>query len=228
MSPQSLVETLSGDVGLQEDDTVPASSENPEDNEEQHGAPSPSVGKYIGSPFWATLTNEVQALRDALEEDPSDGEHSPTSPVSAPAIGASADHDLLICPPASVYVMPGALLDPPPAILKQLNDIFLKNVDPVFKVLHRPTVQRFLAGDSYLGHRPDSPPNRALSATMWFAAVTTIRDAECIARFRMSRADLLQLYRRHVDVAMAQVSKPMHFGSRSISYAICNEAQTSI
>ncbi|KAK4507397.1 hypothetical protein PRZ48_001132 [Zasmidium cellare] len=202
---ESLVESLNGEVGAQEEEIPKAvPSENPQHPQEQHDAPSPSVGKYMGSPFWATLVNEVQALRDALEEDPSDAEPPLVQPVPAPTTEASTEHDILICPPASIAVMPGALLDPPPAIMKQLDEIFLKNVDPVFKVLHRPTVERFLEGESYLSHPPDAPPNKALRATMWFAAVTTISDAECFARFRFSRNDLLQLYRRHVDVALAQ------------------------
>lgn len=186
------------------------SSDKPETPKEQREAPSPSVEKYI--PFWATLFNEVQALRDALEDDTSDAEPPLVHPVAAPTTEASSEHDLLICPPASICVMPGALPDPPAAILKQLDEIFLKNVDPVFKVLHRPTVERFLNGDSYLGHEPDAPPNRALRATMWFAAVTTISDAECFARFHLSRSELLHLYRRHVDVAMAQVSTDVFLG----------------
>ncbi|KAF2161749.1 hypothetical protein M409DRAFT_27806 [Zasmidium cellare ATCC 36951] len=205
---ESLVESLSGEVGLQEEEDVPqaVSPDKPETPREQHDTPSPSVGKYMGSPFWATLVNEVQALRDALEEDPSDAEPAIVHPVPASTSTheGSIEHDLLICPPASISVMPGALLDPPPAVLKQLDEIFLKNVDPVFKVLHRPTVERLLQGDSYFGQAPDAPPNRALRATMWFAAVTTISDAECFARFRQSRNELLHLYRRHVDVAMAQ------------------------
>lgn len=192
---------------MQEEDVPDAvPSDIPETPKEHRDAPSPSVGKYMGSPFWATLFNEVQALRDALEDDPSDVEPPLIDSVSGPAAEASAEHDLLICPPASIHVMPGALPDPPPATLKQLDEIFMKNVDPVFKVLHRPTAERFLKGDSYLGHEPDAPPNRALRATMWFAAVTTISDAECFARFHQSRNDLLHLYRRQVDVAMAKVS----------------------
>ena len=80
---QSLVESLSGEVGLPEDEPA-APPEKPEATPEHHEASSPSVGKYIGSPFWATLSTEVQALRDALEEDPSDEEHSPTSPIVEP------------------------------------------------------------------------------------------------------------------------------------------------
>lgn len=198
---------MSGDTGLQEED-VSAHSQKPEAPKEEHAEPSPpNVGKFIGSPFWATLTNEVQALRDALEEDPSDDEQSPISPAQAPTNDAPTDHDILICPPASVYVVPGALEDPPPAMIKQLNDLFLKNADPVFKVLHRPSVERLIQGQSYLGHHADAPSNRALKVTMWFAAVTTIGEAECFARFRTSRLELLQLYRRYVDVALAQVSR---------------------
>lgn len=208
---ESLVETLSGEVGVPEGNQ--AAREDAITPPDSANAALPAVGKYIGSPFWANLTGEVQALRDALEEDGSDEEPSSASPTTAPertdstnvSERTSMDHDLLVCPPSSVYVMPGALPDPPLQMASELYSIFYNNVDKVFKILHVPTVKRFVNNnDAYMGYPPNSPPSKALKAAMWFGAVTTIRDSECFARFRMSKAELLHLYRRHVDVALTQ------------------------
>lgn len=197
---ESLVETLSSEVGMPEDESI-AERQAFEDSGK---AASPTTGKYIGNPFWSTLSNEVQALRDALLDDESDEEPPPDSPTTSTGM-APADHDLLVCPPGLVYVMPGALPEPPPRMASQLVDIFFDNVDPVFKVLHKPTVRRFLDHDQpYLGHNANSPPNRALKSAMWFVAICTLRDADCFARFGQTRSDLLHLYKRHCDVTLTQ------------------------
>ena len=197
---ESLVETLSGDPGLPEE-TSDSDHEPPVSTAEDY---SPAVGKYLGSSFWGTLVAEVQSLRDALEDEASDTETELTSPSSVP-FGNPSDFDLLICPPSSIYVMPGALAEPDSETALQLYDIYFENVDPVFKISHTPSLKRFLVnGNNYLGQDPSSPSNRALRAATWYAAVTTIRNDECGARFGTSRTALLSYYRRHVDVALAQ------------------------
>ena len=173
---ESLVESLSGEVGLQdgqhEDETSPSAK--PRDP----NAETPAVGKYMGSPFWLSLTTEVQALRDALQEDQAD-EEEPTSPTTSSS-GANAnangnDYDLIICPPGAIYVMPGALNEPSPQSAAQLYGAFLENVAPMFKAFHIPTLRPMLERDApYLGLDANAIPNRALKACFWFAAVTTM------------------------------------------------------
>ncbi|KXT14713.1 hypothetical protein AC579_6388 [Pseudocercospora musae] len=198
---ESLVESLSGEVGLVDKDAVTQ----PRAHHVVTSAPGSPVVEN-GSPFWSTLTNEVQALRDALEEDESDDEAA-SSPVaqngSERTNDCSLTHDLLICAPGAIYVIPGAIPEPPPLMADELYKVYLTNVDPVFKLLHRSTVEAFLFRDMpYFGRPADSPPNQALKAAMWFAAVTTLRDDECAARFSATRSDLLRLCRRHCDAAL--------------------------
>ncbi|KAM3415580.1 hypothetical protein BST61_g9101 [Cercospora zeina] len=205
---ESLVETLSGEVGMS--GTSPGDQEYDEVKATDPLAVSPAppaVSRFLGTPFWATLTNEVQGLRDALEED-DDSEQSPptqpTPPVARPADAASSA-DLLICLPGSIYVMPGALPEPSPDVESQLYNIFFTNIDPVFKLLHRPTLLPFLNfGNDYLGLNVQAPPNKVLKAAIWFASVTSLRDADCYERFGAARSDLLARFRRHCDVALAQ------------------------
>jgi len=211
---ETLVESLSGEVGVQAEDlggeaglpgdTPRKTSESPE----AESAASPSVGKYIGSTFWGSLATEVQALKDALEEDQQEDEAEPTSPTTMTS-GMNAptanDYDLLICPPNAIYVMPGALNEPSPQMQSILYGTFIQNVAPMFKIFHIPTLRAFLErGEPYLGQEPTSLANRAVKASLWYAAINTISDVECQARFGQPRADLKQQYRRAADVLLAQ------------------------
>lgn len=197
---ENLVESLSGEVGLQ--DGISGN-----ESDAQAGTKdleSPAVGRYIGSPFWSSLTTEVQALREALEDElPEDDD--PTSPSSSSGLGTSAEYDLIVCPPGSVYVMPGALAEPTPRLSATLCNIFCDNVDRMFKFYHAPTLRAFMIeGKPYLGHDHSAPCNKALKAAIWFAATNSLSEAQCQMTFGKSRADQLQQFRRTVDVAMAQ------------------------
>ncbi|KAI7182580.1 hypothetical protein KC363_g8700 [Hortaea werneckii] len=214
---EGLVESLSGEVGMASgspgpEDYTPAgeSARMPQPvQEDPDSMASPTVGKYIGSTFWSSLTTEVQALRDALEEDPGDDEPEPTSPTTSSnglnAAPPANEYDFIICPPTSIYVMPGALEEPSPQMQAILYGTFIENVAPMFKVFHIPTLRRFVErGMPYLGQDPSSLPNRAVKASLWFSAVNTISDNECQVRFHQPRATLMQQYRRIVDVLLAQ------------------------
>ncbi|KAF2210913.1 hypothetical protein CERZMDRAFT_69136 [Cercospora zeae-maydis SCOH1-5] len=145
-----------------------------------------------------TLSGEEE---DDLEQSPLT---SPTPPVARP-VDAASSADLLICPPGSIFVMPGALPEPSPDVESQLYNIFFANIDPVFKLLHRPTILPFLNyGNDYLKLSAQALPNKALKAAIWFASVTSLQDTDCYGRFGVARSDLLARFRRHCDVALAQ------------------------
>lgn len=208
---ENLVESLSGEVATGANQTE--SPENDEGASEKAAEepptarkPSVAVEKYMGSQFWSSLTSEVQALRDALEEDPGefdDDETTPSTSTSGPS--NSAEYDLLICPPGAIYVMPGALNEPNADLSAVLCTKFLENVDNMFKLFHRPSLQDFMIGGApYLGQDPSAPGNKAIKAAVWFSAVNTLSESECQTLFRQSRPDALQQMRRIVDVALAQ------------------------
>lgn len=204
---ENLVESLSGEVGLQDEE--PNDETNREATPKDPGAASPAVGKYIGSPFWSSLTTEVQALRDALEEDQADRdaeEHSPiTSSNGGNANNPNGDYDLIICPPGAVYVMPGALNEPSPEMAASLYGAFLERIAPLFKTFHIPTLRAFLQrGQPYLGHDANAMPNRALKAALWYAPVSAMSDAYCKQQYGASKSDLGQRFRRCVDTLFSQ------------------------
>jgi len=204
---ESLVETLSGDVGVKDG----TSSSSSDVSAAPTNASSPTVGKYLGSSFWFSLTTEVQALRDALEEDQVGCEAEPTSPAmssSGPHVTSLEnlnEYSLIICPPGAVYVMPGALKEPSPQMTAALYDTFLEFVAPTLKVFHLPSLRTFLEmGAPYLGLEASATPNKALKASLWFAAVSTTSETECQTRFGQSRPALLQQCLLHVQVLLGQ------------------------
>ncbi|KJX94658.1 hypothetical protein TI39_contig4169g00017 [Zymoseptoria brevis] len=202
---ESLVDSLGGDAGLPQDAATRREDEEASVNTASI-VPS-ALGKYIGADFWQSLTGEVQSLRDALEDEESDVETDGTPPglPTAPNGNSTAPtHDLIVCPPNSIFVMPGALQEPSPQMARELHEIYHRNVDTVFKATHRPTIKAFLEGGSYLGLPHEAPANRVLQAAIWFAAVSAIQDQECVARFGIPKSELQSQFRRRVDVALSQ------------------------
>ena len=199
---ESLVESLSGEVGAQ--DGSPGSEADSDGDEEPDQNISASVGKYMSSPFWSSLTTEVQALRDALEEQPEDDD-DPTSPSTSSGPGGSQEYDLIICPPGMIYTMPGALVEPSPELSATLCNVFCDNVYALFKVLHAPTLKAFMVkGENYLCHDHTAPCNKLVKAAVWFSAANTMSENQCQMFFGQSRGDQLPYFKRLVDVALVQ------------------------
>jgi len=115
---EDLVESLSGEVvGGQSQAETPGDDDGAEPEDTATDPPRKSsiaVEKYMGSQFWSSLSTEVQALREALEDEPGELDEEDTTPSNSNSSGPanSADYDLLLCPPGTIYVMPGALIEP--------------------------------------------------------------------------------------------------------------------
>ena len=150
---------------------------------------------------------EVQALRDALEEDELDDEVERAQPTESSS-GENAildEYSLIVCPPCAIYVMPGALEELTPHMAAVLYGIFIERVAPIFMVFHLPTLRALLGMDApYLGLEAGATPNKALKATLWFAAISTMSEVEVQTRFDQSRQALLQEYLRYVQVWLVQ------------------------
>lgn len=77
-----------------------------------------------------------------------------------------------------------------------LCDIYLANVDPVLKVLHHPSLRKYLQGGaSDLDCSPGYNGIEALRFAVYFAAIVTLEDAECRLQFSSGKATLLAKYR---------------------------------
>jgi hypothetical protein len=225
---EKLVETFdgkrreSGDVKLEAVGSGSGAAEVPPASEEivatsdgsspvEKRGPS-KTSRYVAASFWSSLTSEVKALADAFDEDEShsdDGTTPDSTPPSAadqvdPSNGTTPHYDLLLCPPGVVYIMPGAVPEPPPTVAVDLLSSFMIHVEPMYKLFHAPTLRKFLYhGEPYLNRSHDAPCNKALKACIYFAGATAFTDSEC-HKFGTSRKELVTEYRRAVDVALYQ------------------------
>lgn len=176
-------------------------------------ATSPDTSRYVAGNFWSSLTQEVKALADAFEEDvrsDEDGYTPETMPPSGvgvvdPINGSEQQYELIFCPPGALYVIPGAATEPLPAIGQQLLSAYIQHVDPQAKLFHVPTLTALIKDrESYLGRAPDALCNRALRASIYFAAANAITDEESETYFGKAQTQLVSEYRKLVDIALYQ------------------------
>lgn len=89
------------------------------------------------------------------------------------------------------------------ASMSQLCKVYLRNVDPVIKILHRPSLSKWmLDGDRYLGYSEDHISIQALESAVCYVAANTLSDAQCRAMFRTSKSTMVSTYRRQCEVAI--------------------------
>ncbi|RDW89192.1 hypothetical protein BP6252_01224 [Coleophoma cylindrospora] len=145
--------------------------------------------------FWSSLTAEVDGLKQLLDE-PSEDEEEEDNPKSTPPAHQSSQ------PMTSVlFNEPTEMVDlrafhPSVAHARTLCDIYFARVDPVCKILHKPTVRstifarahdlEVLAGERSL---------EALMFAVYFAAVCSVSNTECIKYFGQSKDVLSERYR---------------------------------
>jgi hypothetical protein len=208
---ESLVLSLSGDVYTAQssgDSETPPTDLSPE-NTTDGSIAVPSMRRYVASPFWSSLTSEVQALREALEEEDMDGEtpesaFSDPTPPPAPE-HANVEYDLIVCPPGRIYTMPGAFQEPNESVANQIFDAYLENVEPLNRLFHTPTLISFMRhGSAYLGKPWESFSNQALKRALWFSGINSMTAEECLEITGEQRPDALNHYRRLVGISLAQ------------------------
>ena len=88
------------------------------------------------------------------------------------------------------------------ATLSKLCHLYLEQVDPIVKILHRPTLEGFmLQGGNYLGRDRDHPSVEALKAAVCYSAVISMSEAQCQAVFGTNKLMMVGDYRRACEAA---------------------------
>lgn len=174
------------------------------------------AAKYVSGEFWANLSTEVEGIKAALEQ-PSDSEgddgdgdgHEEAAPESAGRSQYSSPLGYITSPAifGNVHAASAAdpLRHPPPERMKKLREIYFRNLDPLLKILHRPTIEREF--DVFIVNPEDNPPSRmaeALFFAMYFAAVTSLSPESCARQLGEERGLLAVQYRQAVEIALAR------------------------
>lgn len=138
-------------------------------------------------------------MRDILD-DPTDDEYDYPSPGSGSS--ASANHQGFIFSFSSTALDLHAF-HPPPHHIMTYWDIYKENVDPLVKILHRNETEKLLKEASKdIEHI--SKPTEVMVFSVYFAAVTSLSDDECLNVTRMTKEAALRKYRFAFEQAMAR------------------------
>lgn len=85
--------------------------------------------------------------------------------------------------------------------------LYVANCDPVFKVLHIPTLRNSVReASSDIDKISEDKSMEALLFTLYFAAVTTLTPRKCFDLFQEEKEVLLDRYRNAAEVAFANAN----------------------
>jgi hypothetical protein len=211
---ENLVERAGGERVLQEnhdwsnqDVEIPSITNSVEEESTNEGS-SPATttdsvvgSRYLGGDFWIALSDSLGGLKELLEESTlDDAEEAMDAPVSSP--GESNEPSPSSFPFGLTFA---PLYNPPPDEAAVLFGLYFSNVDPVFKLLHRPTLMSLLpkAAEFF----PETNVRSALPAlfcSMYFASITSISPEECRMKFGNEKDTLLARYKNSTERALAR------------------------
>lgn len=142
---------------------------------------------------------QIAEMRDILD-DPTDDEYDYPSPGSGSS--ATANHQGFIFSFSST-ILSLRNFHPPANQILTYWEVYKENVDPLAKVLHRPCIEKTLSvAATDLDHI--SKPVECLMFSIYFAAVTSLSDEECINMTGMEKEAALKKYRFAFEQAMAR------------------------
>ena len=94
--------------------------------------------------------------------------------------------------------------------MKVMYDVYFANIDPVCKILHRPTANQHLL---YMETLLDLPTRKfhsssldAVAFAMYFAAVNTLSPQNCMTLFSEEKGLLLERYRHGTEELLVQAN----------------------
>ncbi|KAK3075358.1 hypothetical protein LTR53_001363 [Teratosphaeriaceae sp. CCFEE 6253] len=96
-------------------------------------------------------------------------------------------------------------MPPPPILAESLCELYFRNVDPVFKVLHAPSVRSHVkSGARYLDYDAGHRAVTALKFVLYYAALATATEEECVQLCGQPKALAIGQYRTMAEAALTQ------------------------
>ena len=167
--------------------------------------------RYISNQLWARMGEEVAEMRSFLDAPSSDNEEdqdntpSPLHPGSdqSMAFQATVDQSFLFGHTQPALDLAGAGPSTSQACI--LWDTYKENVDPLVKIVHRPSIERIFLKASGMPHNV-SKAEAALLYSIYLTALITLEPVQCEALFGTSKSFMTSHYRALTEKAMAKAS----------------------
>lgn len=158
--------------------------------------------RYVASPFWASVNDEVEEIREMLNDQQFDSDSDAPAPPSDAL--TEPNHQSFIMGYSSSEVDLKAL-HPLPSQIPFYWQTFLENVQPLVKILHTPTMNKVI---KEVQNNLDSlsKSTEALMFAIYFATITSMNANEVHTNFGVAKEVLLKQYRFGVEQALAKAS----------------------
>ncbi|KAI9171854.1 Bikaverin cluster transcription factor bik5 [Paramyrothecium foliicola] len=183
-----------------------SSGPDPPSNSEERPLSHAPGARYLSSEFWDHLCEEVEALKQTLEQSSGDDEDDIDFDASASQDSLTGSRN---SPSGYVFGNPDyherePLAHPSPEITLRLWAMYCRNCDPLMKILHRPTMDEKIRAviQADRSHRP-SPQLDALLFCIYFGAVASLSPEVCQKEFGASLNVLSGRYRILAERALA-------------------------
>lgn len=151
-----------------------------------------------------TITCQVGGLKQLLDAPSSDDEEEEWDHLSSQSPSSTPFPDTLFIFGGRTPATNLRSLHPIASGIALLCTIYFQNVDPVFKVLHRPTVQVSIsAAADNLDAGPLDAAQEALMFSMYFAATTSMTQEQCQNHLGQDREKLLAQFKYGAEMALA-------------------------
>lgn len=217
---EGLVKSIEGDETLQGEqertagnDTIGSLNANasggPLETRSQYQPATPRLDKYLAASFWVSLSEEIHGLKDVLggssdDEDEEAGEMAPLTNTSS-----SGQQNLQQTNHSGFAILRTTIAEdiihPKPHQVYTFCDAYLANVDPIFKILHGPSLRKYLQENAAeLDCSTGRGGLEALRFAIYYAAVTSMDTGECRTRIGEDRTVLLARYRAGTESALAK------------------------
>ncbi|KAJ9666939.1 hypothetical protein H2201_003073 [Coniosporium apollinis] len=187
--------------------TPPGGSQSPQPAEGPNCNLRPIVkadgSRYLSGDFWTSLSNEVDGLRQLLDEVSDDeGDSADTSPSRSHKGSRPFETPFVFGDGGELKNL--RWLHPSYAHAAALVDVYFTRVDGLFKILHRPTEKpSMLAAAANLDSIPQRNGQEALMFAAYFAAITSLSNDECVELFGRDKESLLAQYKYGAEIALS-------------------------
>lgn len=168
--------------------------------------------RYLNSEFWASLGREFDGLRELIGEPEYDDEGSEEEEDKLigdfPSDGMGISPNLIFPNSSDCASVDMKDMYPSNAHFAVLTGVFWSRVDPICKVLHRPTVDAYFSDmrpliDSATG-RFKFRSLETVACAVYLAAVTSMSTEECQEKLGEERHILMLRYKKGTELALVQ------------------------
>ncbi|KAF2136060.1 uncharacterized protein K452DRAFT_280562, partial [Aplosporella prunicola CBS 121167] len=151
-------------------------------------AKAPSRAPQQPSQFWADLVHGIRELRGLV--DVAEATDPPQIDAGLTILGFGGPSHRPSAPTVQAY-------------RDKLCQVYLRQVDPIIKLLHRPSLTNWmLHGLPYLNYPPGHPSLEALGSAVCFSAASSMTENQCWTMFHTSRAGVVADCRRTCEAAI--------------------------